>query len=220
MAFGAEKFVGLVSGGFHGVGGPASVADTVGEVLGADLAVAVGCFAATVVAGGAWWRSERRDAVPFEQLGEVMVLEGGAVVAFDDQWRAMGGEERLDHGDGGVGRLVGHGLPGQLHAGGEVTDAEDQGIDSIDRLGRARMVHGPDGARLVPGKPQHGDAMGGAIGLPPEMLKFQQFAARHGGEGGPEGRRAHVTTFAVEPFEGIAALRRGGLLAGPASRQA
>jgi hypothetical protein len=70
----------------------------------------------------------------------------------------------------------------------------------------------------MPGKPRHGDTMSCAIIVPPETLKFQQFAAGHRGEGGTKRRRAQVAAFAIEPIENIPALRRGGLLARSAAR--
>jgi hypothetical protein len=88
-----------------------------------------------------------------KQVASLSGDEGGSIIAFEDQGRAVLPEERREEGDGGFGAHVGDRLPGKLVVGGQIADRDSVGIDPVDKLVRLDVVHRPDGARLVPTQP-------------------------------------------------------------------
>ena len=141
----------MEAGGFE-VGGGWAVASAVVEgVLEEEVFEAADTGFDGAVVGGCVGRGEERcDVVVLQKLLDFVCGEVRAVVGFEDQWRGVLFEERVEAVEGDLcGGVVG-GECEKLTVCGEVADGEAPSVPFVNRIEQFGVVDAPDAAWCVP----------------------------------------------------------------------
>ncbi len=121
--------------------------------MGSRLDSADARLAGAIVRGAAYRRQEELDALVVQPVGQGD--EARAVVALEDEWNAVTGEERGETSAHGIGVGVVHGQCAELIAAAEVAHHEEVAVLAVDGAGRLGEVHRPDVAWYEPAHDMH-----------------------------------------------------------------
>lgn len=203
---GSSGLIGLESSGLAVIGGPVARASLPRRLIVCpSFQRAITGFAGAIVPGHADGGEERSHVFGVEESEYFFGPEGRTVISLQDEWCAVFMEECGERISSGSGIGMDTGEPGELAAGGDVTDGEEMGELSFDGRGGIAEVHGPDGARAMPMEDMGEELVIAEVNAAEAAEEIGEFLARHFREEPMESGESHGGAEVAEDVDDVVA---------------